>query len=240
MCPVAVALVAQQAAVIRLHTDLSVGEYTGEMASDLWTEEQWQQQFVAHQVLVMTAQIFVDVLHHAFLPLSRVNLIIFDECHHATKSHPYVQVMKCCDSHPRESSPRILGLTASILNNKCKTPDELEQNLVQLEQTLHCKAETASDMTLHDIHTTKPKEVILECEEYKDETGLVEQFDTTMQQALDFLADCRINFDPEEGQKGPLCSAQDCLAGMSVHPAYSWTMVCWKGGTESHETGAKH
>ena len=62
----------QQAKAIRLHTDLSVGEYVGAMDIDLWSGDQWQTEFNNHQVLVMTAQIFTNILLHGFLALSQV------------------------------------------------------------------------------------------------------------------------------------------------------------------------
>lgn len=47
------------------------------------------------------------------------------------------------------SSPRILGLTASILNGKCD-PSELEHKIQNLEETLKSNAETATDLVVLD------------------------------------------------------------------------------------------
>lgn len=47
------------------------------------------------------------------------------------------------------SSPRILGLTASILNGKCD-PSELEAKIQNLERTLKSNAETATDLVVLD------------------------------------------------------------------------------------------
>lgn len=44
-----------------------------------------------------------------------------------------------------DSQPRVLGLTASLINNKTP-PRLLETNLTKLEQALHCCIETASDL----------------------------------------------------------------------------------------------
>jgi len=41
----------------------------------------------------MTAQIFVDILNHALQTIDKVNLLIFDECHAATKDAPMKQVL---------------------------------------------------------------------------------------------------------------------------------------------------
>lgn len=85
-------MVFQQAKVIKDNTSLKVGEYVGEMGVDFWNDQEWYKQLQDHEVLVMTAQIFVDLLGHARIKLSQVNLIVFDECHHAKKEHPYAQV----------------------------------------------------------------------------------------------------------------------------------------------------
>lgn len=46
-------------------------------------------------------------------------------------------------------SPRILGLTASILNGKCD-PSELEHKIQKLESILKSNAETATDLVVLD------------------------------------------------------------------------------------------
>lgn len=45
--------------------------------------------------------------------------------------------------------PRILGLTASILNGKCD-PAELEEKIQKLEKILKSNAETATDLVVLD------------------------------------------------------------------------------------------
>lgn len=46
-------------------------------------------------------------------------------------------------------TPRVLGLTASILNGKCD-PSELEQKILNLERILKSNAETATDLVVLD------------------------------------------------------------------------------------------
>lgn len=65
--------------------------------------------------------------------MENVNLIIFDECHHATGDDDYPALMnkhydKC--SNP----PRVLGLTASISAKKIK-PERLLDTARALEKT---------------------------------------------------------------------------------------------------------
>lgn len=57
---------------------------------------------------------------------------------------PRLQLFEECPS-----SPRILGLTASILNGKCD-PSELEHKIQNLEETLKSNAETATDLVVLD------------------------------------------------------------------------------------------
>lgn len=46
------------------------------------------------QVLVMTCHIFLHVLRNKILPLSKINLVVFDDCHLAITDHPYCEIMK--------------------------------------------------------------------------------------------------------------------------------------------------
>ena len=61
-----VQLVQQQSDYIRTHTDLSVGCYHGELGVDFWSKEKWDSEFEKYQVLVLTAQVFLNVLDHNF------------------------------------------------------------------------------------------------------------------------------------------------------------------------------
>ncbi|XP_033114296.1 endoribonuclease Dicer-like isoform X2 [Anneissia japonica] len=182
-----VPLVNQQAEVIKKHTNLEVGKYVGAMNVDLWQKDQWLEEFQNNQVLVMTAQIFKDILQHGYMGLSKVNLMIFDECHHAVKNHPYREIMRFFDICPKKDYPRVMGLTASILNGKCE-PRKLEDRLCDLELTLRSAAETANDVAAMSRYGTRPKEYIVHCDVYKDESGLFQEINDILMKTLDFFS----------------------------------------------------
>lgn len=127
----------------------------------------------------MTCHIFLYILKRKILLLPKINLVVFDDCHLAIADHPYCEIMKvrCCSgcsellslvlgqclnslssSTPVQyfegitRSPRILGLTASILNGKCD-PSELEEKIQNLEGTLKSNAETATDLVVLDRYS---------------------------------------------------------------------------------------
>lgn len=65
----------------------------------------------------MTAQVLLDALCHGFIFLNRINLLILDECHSAVNDHPMRQIMQLFASCAVEEQPRVLGLTATLLNS---------------------------------------------------------------------------------------------------------------------------
>uniref|UniRef100_A0AAQ5ZQH7 ribonuclease III n=1 Tax=Amphiprion ocellaris TaxID=80972 RepID=A0AAQ5ZQH7_AMPOC len=144
--------VVQQAAAVRTHSDLQVGEYTDLEKTLAWTDQHWSQEIIENQVLVMTCHIFLHVLMNKILPLSKINLVVFDDCHLAITDHPYCEIMKLFEEC--SCSPRVLGLTASILNGKCD-PSELEQKIQNLERILKSNAETATDLVVLDRYLIK-------------------------------------------------------------------------------------
>lgn len=42
----------------------------------------------------MTCHVFLHVLRNGILPLSKINLVVFDDCHLAITDHPYREIMK--------------------------------------------------------------------------------------------------------------------------------------------------
>ncbi|KAG2395488.1 Endoribonuclease Dicer-like protein [Vigna angularis] len=88
-----VVLVSQQAEVVKMHTDLKVGTYWGDMGVDYWDGATWKQETEKHEVLVMTPVILLNCLRHSFFKLNMIKVLIMDECHHARGKHPYACIM---------------------------------------------------------------------------------------------------------------------------------------------------
>ncbi|KAI8991530.1 dicer-2 protein [Mycotypha africana] len=153
-----VPLVFQQASVIRANCDLKVEEMCGEMNVDNWSEKQWKLIFEENDVCVMTAQIFLDTLRHGFISLERVHLLIFDECHHATKKHPFNLIMReFYDRCPIENRPKIFGMTASPMHAR----SSVKYSVSQLESNLNACVYTATNLeTLNEL--AKPREMTVD------------------------------------------------------------------------------
>lgn len=158
-----VPLVHQQGLAIKTHTGLEVGQYEGSMGVDFWDDNKWADELEEHEVIIITAQIFLELILHARLPLRRVNLLIMDECHHAVGSHPMREIMRQYDALKRagvDECPRILGLTASVINKKCKK-DDVSRNMHELELTMDCALVTSVDHEEVLRFTTRPDEKLV-------------------------------------------------------------------------------
>ncbi|KAM4690395.1 endoribonuclease Dicer [Rhinophrynus dorsalis] len=207
--------VVQQVSAVRTHSDLRVGEYSSPEETDCWTKEKWLQEFVDHQILVMTCHIFLKVLKNGNLSLSSINLLVFDECHLAIQDHPYREIMKICESY--QTCPRILGLTASILNGKCD-PCDLEEKIQKLEEILRSNAETATDLVVLDRYASQPCEIVLDCGPYLDKSGLYRRLLSELDEALHFLGDCNISTLTKERDSTSISKQilSDCRAVLVV------------------------
>ena len=83
-----------------------------------WGLEKWEDELTNVDVLVMVAQSALNALNKGVLLVSRIGLLIFDECHHARRNHPYREVMRTLDDNVKRldcDPPKILGLSASIV-----------------------------------------------------------------------------------------------------------------------------
>lgn len=136
----------------------SVEGICGSMGASLWNKCTWQAHFDKNMVIVCTAQVLVDCMMHSFIHMSSINLLIFDEAHHAKNDHPYARLMKDYYMTLTDPSqrPRVFGMTASPVDANT----DIKETAIQLEKMLNCKIATTSDITLAANSINKPIEEI--------------------------------------------------------------------------------
>ncbi|KAM0946851.1 hypothetical protein DsansV1_C08g0079921 [Dioscorea sansibarensis] len=159
-----VPLVYQQAEVIRERTGYRVGHYCGEMGQDFWDARRWQREFESKQVLVMTAQILLNILRHSIIKMDAIHLLILDECHHAVKKHPYSLVMsEFYHTTPKDKRPAVFGMTASPVNLKgVSSQEDCAIKIRNLETKLDSIVCTIKDRRELEKHVPMPLEIIVE------------------------------------------------------------------------------
>lgn len=160
-----VALAHQQKEAIERSTALRVAVYTGDMNVDAWRRDRWFGEFDENQVLVATVQIILDVIRHGYIKLSNLNLIIFDECHNATKDHPMFQMMNEF-TKTQPPHPRVIGLTGMLTSPSVKEQN-VEDELIRLENTFRAAIATVRGLDAYNevmSFSTAPIESILEFE----------------------------------------------------------------------------
>ncbi|XP_065875408.1 endoribonuclease Dicer homolog 2-like [Euphorbia lathyris] len=142
-----VVLVKQQADAVKMHTDLKVDMYWGEMGVDFWDAATWRQHIEKNEVLVMTPQILLNGLRHGFFKLNFIKVLIFDECHHAKGKAAYALIMQ--EFYHRHLQfgardlPRIFGMTASLVKSKGpKSEESYWKEIHKLENMMCSKVYT--------------------------------------------------------------------------------------------------
>jgi ERCC4-related helicase/dsRNA-specific ribonuclease len=138
-----VTLCEQQYRVFQSHLPgFGVRVLSGNDNVDHWSEQiVWDSALKNIRIVLSTHQVLLDALTHAFVRLSRLALIIFDEAHHCTLNHPASRIMR--DFYKPSalrgfSLPRILGLSASPVMRARPTGGDLrmiEENLNSVAKT---------------------------------------------------------------------------------------------------------
>ncbi|KIM49536.1 hypothetical protein M413DRAFT_438720 [Hebeloma cylindrosporum] len=155
-----VTLVEQQWRYIQQKTSLRVAKLHGALDLDLSDRSGWKKRFETHDVFVMTAQIFLNILTHSLWKMDKVSLMIFDECHHARKNHPYNGILReYFQLDPSDKRPKIFGMTASPIWN-VKNP---LGSLSDLESNMNAKVIAVVEHVQElNEHSPKAKEIIKE------------------------------------------------------------------------------
>lgn len=157
-----VSLILQQANVVRnrLSSRRTVGVYYGEKNVDDWSSSKWARSLRTKNVLVMTAQIFLNLLRHGLLQLSDVALLVVDEVHHATKGHPYCRIfVEFYHKLPVKDRPRVFGMTATPVKKKFASSAQVfcVNAIATLEATLDATIVTVSHEDQTEVETLVPK-----------------------------------------------------------------------------------
>ncbi|KAK6853137.1 hypothetical protein PG995_009949 [Apiospora arundinis] len=151
-----VSLVAQQSAFLRRNLDYSIGDVSGEQLGGAGMKRDYYQNILSSkEVIVCTAAILLDCLHHSYLSIDQINLLIFDEAHHAKKNHPYSVIIKdfYADAEKRNSQrPRIFGMTASPVDVK---KGDILTGALELEGLLHSEIATVANPGAFREHLQK-------------------------------------------------------------------------------------
>ncbi|KAH4035940.1 Dicer-like protein 1 [Parastagonospora nodorum] len=173
-------LVFQQANVLRCGLDQGVEGISGAMGQSLFQKQTWDKLFAINMVIVCTAQVLVDCMMHSFMSISRMNLLIFDEAHHAKSNHPYARVMKDYYAHELDTSkrPRIFAMTASPVDVKGQSAEHVREAARELETLLHSRIATTNDSALARNSITRPEE------EVAVYTRLRNEFETPLHQKV--------------------------------------------------------
>lgn len=134
--------------------------FCGDMGTDLWNATSWTKHFSENMVIVCTAEVLRQCLHHSFISMDRINLLIFDEAHHAKKDHPYARIIK--DFYVPQFKqgglvPKIFGMTASPVDARVDVKKAAEE----LEAILYCEIATAADMSLLQYTINSKQEQML-------------------------------------------------------------------------------
>nr|7W0A_A Chain A, Dicer-2, isoform A [Drosophila melanogaster]7W0A_E Chain E, Dicer-2, isoform A [Drosophila melanogaster]7W0B_A Chain A, Dicer-2, isoform A [Drosophila melanogaster]7W0C_A Chain A, Dicer-2, isoform A [Drosophila melanogaster]7W0D_A Chain A, Dicer-2, isoform A [Drosophila melanogaster]7W0D_F Chain F, Dicer-2, isoform A [Drosophila melanogaster]7W0E_A Chain A, Dicer-2, isoform A [Drosophila melanogaster]8HF0_A Chain A, Dicer-2, isoform A [Drosophila melanogaster]8HF0_D Chain D, Dic len=157
-----VELARQQAMAVRRCTNFKVGFYVGEQGVDDWTRGMWSDEIKKNQVLVGTAQVFLDMVTQTYVALSSLSVVIIDECHHGTGHHPFREFMRLFTIANQTKLPRVVGLTGVLIKGNEIT--NVATKLKELEITYRGNIITVSDTKEMEnvmLYATKPTEVMV-------------------------------------------------------------------------------
>ena len=129
------------------------------MGTDLWSKAVWQNHFASSRVIVCTAEVLYQCLWHSYLHMEQINLLIFDEAHHAKKDDPYAKIMREFYATEVELSkrPRVFGMTASPVDAKVDVIEAARE----LERLLHARIATTTSGSLIEFQNRVSQQTLV-------------------------------------------------------------------------------
>lgn len=103
----------------------------------------WSRHLQDFQIIILDISKCFHGVNIGAINFSHINIIVIEDCHRNYSNNELVTLLE----HVRKSDqmPKILGLAGPLHSAGCTT-DQLAFHLEMLENTIQCKAETASDI----------------------------------------------------------------------------------------------
>lgn len=131
---------------------------------DHWSKDIWTNELETIDLMFMTPQIFCSAISSNLLRWENFSAVVFDEVHHAARpkknkqGSPYYQLLNHYKQYYEVRStvrkPRLLGLTASLINNQPKTSMCVVEQVKYMERQLGAKCVTDTN-----VMETRPRMV---------------------------------------------------------------------------------
>lgn len=146
------------------------GHYYGDLGLSNRRTPEWIQQLMTHDVVILTAKVFLNALRHALIPMDAIDLLIFDECHRAADEQVYISILRDFYHAVEEDNmrPRILGVTLQPLDNPATSDSDIQSTswmtvVEKLEDRYDARFVTAFEGTASevDLDLAKMKDQVL-------------------------------------------------------------------------------
>ncbi|XP_023297775.2 endoribonuclease dcr-1 [Lucilia cuprina] len=197
-----VELARQQFKVLQKTTNLEIGLYIGERDVDNWTRRQWETEIQKKQVLVGTAQIFLDIVNQNLIKITDLSIVIIDECHHATGNHPMHEFLSAFQYCDQSKLPRVIGLTGVII--KGNKLGQVIQELNKLEATFRGNIVTIQDLEQMKnvmVYSTKPIELMVTFSSHSHSFHAVEKVKQIIANCVNVIKNFDIGIVPQKMSK---------------------------------------
>ncbi|GMH45367.1 hypothetical protein BSKO_13324 [Bryopsis sp. KO-2023] len=149
----------------------------------------WPTELEKQSVMIMTAQIFLNLLEDGAAHMEQLHLIILDEVHHARSRSPYKKIMEHYNKAKARNKayvPKVLGFSASPANHDTRAGTY--KKLVDLRELLDAKLVLIPD-DHHEIqkHVPTPDERTIFIEPRQQDEDFDRGMQTYKAQAIDRL-----------------------------------------------------
>jgi ERCC4-related helicase len=134
--------------------------------------QEWKTRTQQYEVIGMTPDSLRKLLESGVLPVTAIDMLILDECHHSVSNSGMARLCDAVFQNNHSSSsatsykPLIFGMTASPIQSKNKT-NNIEEYILQLENRLHSHFFYPTEELINSLeqHTKKPKMFLIEYSE---------------------------------------------------------------------------